>query len=38
MEEFESVEIPTLAGGTLWKEHIVKPDIAKETAMAVLEA
>lgn len=32
-EDFESVEIPTLAGGTLRKEHIVQLDTAKEMAM-----
>lgn len=32
-EDFESVEIPTLAGGTPKKEHIVQLDTAKEMAM-----
>lgn len=32
-EDFESVEIPTLAGGTPRKEHIVQLDTAKEMAM-----
>lgn len=32
-EDFESVEIPTLAGGTPKKEHIIQLDIAKEMAM-----
>lgn len=31
--DFESVEIPTLAGGTPRKEHIVQLNIAKEMAM-----
>ena len=32
-EDFESVEIPTLVGGTPRKEHIIHLDIAKEMAM-----
>lgn len=32
-EDFESVEIPTLAGGTPRKEHIIRLDTAKEMAM-----
>lgn len=32
-EDFESVEIPTLVGGTPRKEHIIKLDTAKEMAM-----
>lgn len=32
-EDFESVEIPTLAGGTPRKEHIIHLDAAKEMAM-----
>lgn len=32
-EDFESVEIPTLAGGTPRKEHIIHLDTAKEMAM-----
>lgn len=32
-EDFDSVEIPTLSGGTPKKEHIIKLDTAKEMAM-----
>lgn len=32
-EDYTSVEIPTLSGGTPRKEHIIKLDIAKEMAM-----
>ena len=35
-EDFESVEIPTLAGGTPRKEHIICLDSAKEMAMLEL--
>ena len=32
-EDYDSVEISTVSGGTPKKEHIIKLDIAKEMAM-----